>query len=239
MEVADLVEEDGPAVGRLELADLELVRAGEGPALVPEELAFEQLPRDRRAVDLDERAALPDRLLVDRAGHHVLAGAGLAHDEDGDVDLRGLLDDLADLAHLGAAPQADFRAQAGAGLVVGRVLPVPARAGERALEDVLQILRAERLLEKIVRAERGRLGGQVARVRIREQDDRPGHAPLGLEAAQEIIRLRAEVEQAEDEAALGDLGERVLGRGGHDRFVSPLTQELDEVMRAASGSRRR
>src|SRR5204862_7272097 len=38
MKVADLVEEDGSAVSRLELADLELVGAGERAALVTEQL---------------------------------------------------------------------------------------------------------------------------------------------------------------------------------------------------------
>ena len=78
VEVADLVEEDGAVVGRLELADLELVRPGEGPALVAEQLALEQLPGHRRAVDLDEGAVLPGAELVDGPRHQLLAGAGLA-----------------------------------------------------------------------------------------------------------------------------------------------------------------
>src|SRR5436309_2075534 len=52
--VADFVEKDRPAVGLLELADLLLGRAGERPLLVAEELRFDQLLGNRRAVDLDE-----------------------------------------------------------------------------------------------------------------------------------------------------------------------------------------
>ena len=55
-EVADLVEEQRAAVGQLEPALLALHRAGERPALVAEQLALDQVLRDRRTVDLDERA---------------------------------------------------------------------------------------------------------------------------------------------------------------------------------------
>ena len=46
--LADLVEEDGAAVGELELAGLALVGAGEGAALVAEELGLEELQRAGR-----------------------------------------------------------------------------------------------------------------------------------------------------------------------------------------------
>ena len=118
VEVTDLVEKDRPAVRRLELADLELMRAGEGAALVPEELTLQQLAGNRRAVYLDERAALSHRLLVDRTRDHVLAGAGLAHDEHRHVDASRLLDDLAHVAHPRAAPQANLFAQPYPGVVV-------------------------------------------------------------------------------------------------------------------------
>ena len=45
--LADFVEEDRPAVGGFEQAPLLHPRVGEGPALVAEELALEQLLRQR------------------------------------------------------------------------------------------------------------------------------------------------------------------------------------------------
>ena len=54
---ADLVEEQGAAVRQLEQARLGGDRAGEGALLVAEQLALEQVGRDRGAVDLDERLA--------------------------------------------------------------------------------------------------------------------------------------------------------------------------------------
>ena len=53
--VADLVEEDRPAVGDLELAAPVGHRAGERAAHVAEELALDQLLGNGRAVHLDER----------------------------------------------------------------------------------------------------------------------------------------------------------------------------------------
>ena len=54
-DVADLVEEQRAAVGELEAARAILEGAGDGAADVAEELALEQLPGDRGAVDLDHR----------------------------------------------------------------------------------------------------------------------------------------------------------------------------------------
>ena len=94
--VADLVEEERAAVGQLEAAARSRDRAGEGALLVAEELALEQLARDRGAVDRDERARRARRArLVDGARDQLLAGAGLAGDEHGRVGRRHPLD----LAH--------------------------------------------------------------------------------------------------------------------------------------------
>ena len=59
--VADLVEEHRAVIGELELARLVLDRAGEGAALEPEQLRFEQLGRQRGAVHFDERLVAPQR----------------------------------------------------------------------------------------------------------------------------------------------------------------------------------
>jgi hypothetical protein len=53
--LADLVEEQHPACGQLDLTGLRLIRAGEGAALVPEELGFQQLLGERGAVQGDKR----------------------------------------------------------------------------------------------------------------------------------------------------------------------------------------
>ena len=107
VELADLVEEERPAVGELEPARLRLVRAGEGALLVAEELALDEGGGEGGAVDRDERPGVPLAVRVEGAGEQLLAGAGLPEEQDG----RGGVGDLADLLHnrlQGRAPPDDL-----------------------------------------------------------------------------------------------------------------------------------
>ena len=79
-QLADLVEEQRPAVGAQEGALLIAGGAGEGPAAVAEQRALHQRRRQRRAVDRDEGAGAP-ALPVHRRRHQLLAGAGLPADQ--------------------------------------------------------------------------------------------------------------------------------------------------------------
>ena len=97
--LADLVEEQRAAVGRLELALLVRDRAGERALDVAEQLALEQVLGDRAAVDRDERLAGARRAVVDLARDQLLAGAGLAGDQHRDVGRRDLLDLAEHLLH--------------------------------------------------------------------------------------------------------------------------------------------
>ena len=97
--VADLVEEQGAALGLLEPADAARVGAGERALLVAEQLALDQLARDRRHIDGDERAALAPAEIVQRLGDQLLARAGLAGDQDGQVGIHQPRDDAVDLLH--------------------------------------------------------------------------------------------------------------------------------------------
>src|SRR5215470_10357128 len=188
MEVTDLVEEDRSPIGRLELADLELMCAGEGAALVTEQLALEQLPWDRRAVDLDERAAQPDRFTVDGPCDKVLARSGLSTDEDRHIDARSLHEDLADLAHLRTPPEPYLGLQSGARIVVGP-LPLSTRTAQRALDDVLEILRSEGLLDEVIGAQRCGLCRPLAV--FRHDDDGTRRAPVRLEATEDLGHVQA------------------------------------------------
>src|SRR6185437_17060324 len=80
-QLADLVEEEGAAVGGLEEADLLVARAREGAALVAEQLGFDELLGQRRAVDGDERLVGARPVEMQRACDQLLAGAGLAEDQ--------------------------------------------------------------------------------------------------------------------------------------------------------------
>ena len=89
----------GAAVGALEHAGAPLGGAGEGALLVPEQLRLDQRRRHRRAVEHDERPRRPPRARVQRPRHPLLAGAGLALDQDRRVGRRHALEQREQLAH--------------------------------------------------------------------------------------------------------------------------------------------
>jgi len=76
--VADLVQKYGSRVRLLELARLGHLRARERALLVAEELAFHQVLREGRAVDLDQRPVLARRMKVNRARDQILAHAAFS-----------------------------------------------------------------------------------------------------------------------------------------------------------------
>src|SRR5262249_25942937 len=82
LDVTDLVEEQGAAVGGLEQARLGRLGVRVGAALVAEELGLEKRGRNGGAVDLDEWPAAPRALVVDGAGGHFLAPSRLPADQD-------------------------------------------------------------------------------------------------------------------------------------------------------------
>src|ERR1700757_4209280 len=107
---ADFVEENRAVAGVEEDAGLVAVGAGEGAAAMAEELVFEQVLRNRRAVDGEEATsgrcpvdALVRRLIVDGAGDELLAGAAFANQKDCGSSRSDLADHLEDTLHGRAA----------------------------------------------------------------------------------------------------------------------------------------
>jgi hypothetical protein len=76
---------------------LEVTRAGEGAALVAEELALHQVLGDGGAVDLDEGPSLRGGVLVQGARDELLARAALARDEHRGGRVGDALEDRVDL----------------------------------------------------------------------------------------------------------------------------------------------
>src|SRR5262245_9159479 len=64
-----------------------------------EQIAFGVDTRQRCAVDNDEGAAAPARAFVNRLRHKLLAGAGLARDEDRKLRLSDLAEEAEEVAH--------------------------------------------------------------------------------------------------------------------------------------------
>src|SRR4029453_17423133 len=170
MKVADLVQEDRALVRSLELPDLLAIGPCERPALMPKQPAPQQVPRHRRAVDLDERPALPRRQRVNRARHHVLAHACLAADEHRHVDTGGLVDDAPHALHARALPETQLLAEARDRVVLGRPQPATARARERALDGVLEVFGREWARQDVGGAKGGGLGRLLDAVAVRNDD---------------------------------------------------------------------
>ena len=67
-QIADLIEEERPALGQLEPPNFPNVRAGEHPAFVTEQLALDQATGDRAAIERDQRLVGSGALPVNRLG---------------------------------------------------------------------------------------------------------------------------------------------------------------------------
>src|SRR5690606_28575104 len=106
---ADLVEKERSARRELEPALARGQRAGERALLVTEQLAFEQLGRDRAAIHGDERTVTARRMVVNVARDDLLASPGLAAQLHGRLPRRDAQDHLPHGLHRGAA--ADQRAE--------------------------------------------------------------------------------------------------------------------------------
>jgi hypothetical protein len=90
-----------PAVGHLEFARAVRERPAERALGVAEELALEQLRRDRRAIERYEERTAPRARRVDRARDDFLARTGLTGDEHGASCPRDAGDELPDRGHRG------------------------------------------------------------------------------------------------------------------------------------------
>src|SRR5256886_9791691 len=108
--VDDFIEKHRAARRLLEAANFAGDRAGERALLMPEQLALEQVLRNRRAVDRDERSGRLGAVQVDGAGYDLLPRPRLALDEDGRVAPSDPRHELVDLQHRRALPDQRVRA---------------------------------------------------------------------------------------------------------------------------------
>ena len=97
--VADLVEEQGAALGLLEASGLTVDRAGEGALLVTEQLRFDELAGNRRHVDGDERTLAAPAEIVEHPGDQLLAASRFARDENREIALRQASEHPVDVLH--------------------------------------------------------------------------------------------------------------------------------------------
>ncbi len=231
--LGDLVQENRSAVGELEYAGAPIVRAGERPLLVAENLALEQRFRNGRTVDRDKRKRRTGTELVNRLGDQLLAGAGLARNQDRGQRGGRLLDDAVDGANAGAV--ADDAAEGARFTQLAAQVPHFPQcvlALDRLPEQDVEPLRIDRFVQVIVgpfldRLDRG-LDGALGR-----QEDEGDVRQLIFECPQQLHAAGTRHDEIADDdrgTEAGDLAQPFVAVGcflglkspGLDEFRQPL-----------------
>ncbi len=225
--VADLVQKERSSFGLLEAAGGPVGRAGEGALLVAEKLALDQVARDRRHVDRDERPALALAVVMQGARDQLLARAGLARDHHGQVRLHQSREHAKDVLHRGRT--ADDRHDLARGVFVALVAPL-LRLGERAPDDGDEFAQVEGLWQIFVSPALGRLDRGHERVLRAHHDDRQVR-PHPLDAGQKVESIVVgHHDVGDDEIALsgGDPAPEAGHRSGRADFIARARQRLVE-----------
>ena len=187
--LADLVEEEGAAVGLDELALAAAVGAGEGPLLVTEELRLEQGLGQGGAVDLDEGLVASRAVAVQGLGDQLLAGARLPGDEHRRLGGGDVADHLEEFLHGRRSADdggVECRPLLGCLLPAGRHLAVVHRAQQRQAQPV----EVERLGEVVVGPLAHGLDGVLHR-RVGGHDDHRQARLHGVDAAEGLVAVHA------------------------------------------------
>src|SRR5437868_6656784 len=78
---AHFIEKERAAIGILKLADMAIERAGEGTLFMTEQFGFDEVDRNRPAIDRDERTARARGCGVNRLRHDFLADTAFAFEQ--------------------------------------------------------------------------------------------------------------------------------------------------------------
>ena len=175
-------------------------RAGKRALFVSEQFAFEQIFRDRRAVDLDERAGGALRVLVNGAGDQVFSDAAFAAEQHRRVRRRDALDQREHRLHFVALRDDVGVGVAAAQLFAQRAVFLAQAARIELLAD-LQDEFGERkgLRHKVARADLHRLDGRFDRAVSGHHDhgQRRVRALHGLQKFQAAHSRQAQVRHDE------------------------------------------
>ena len=226
-----------PLLRELELADAGGAGAGEGAALVAEQLALEQVGRQRRAVDLDERLGPPRRAAVQLAGDHFLADAALAAQQHADVAVGDALDHRHHRLHRRAGAPATAARPAGSSASLGAeardlgaqrlaLEGVADRRFERGLADAVRVARLEHVVGG---AEPHRLDDRRRRLAARQHD----HLRRGPRLADRPQRLDA-VQVRHQHVQQDDVGRRAAAQAFEQRGAA--VEHLDRRSPGAASS---
>jgi len=232
--VADLVEEQGAGLGHLEPPAAGADGPGERPLLVSEELTLQELGGDRPAVEGHEGLVAARGLVVDVARHHLLAGAGLAEDQDGRVGVRHLLDHPPHPPHRRAGAHQAAEELQGTG-VAARVAVLEVHV--HLLQGVLEGLQAQR--QGHPREDPlGQLPTRLAPGLGRDDQHHRDEAVRGLDGAEalgELALARGRPQQGDVRAALAAQVLTALGDRADRQHL--VLEEFQDVLQVATALR--
>ena len=227
----NLVEEHSAAIGGLEQTALLLARIGEGAALVAEQLALQQLLRQRRRRDVDERLRRALAVVMDGLGGEVLPGARLAGQQHGRGRARrDAGEQRLDLHHRRRCPDDRLEAvlAALAAAQVAHFAAKPARL-EPLLHHERHFVEVERLVDVVIRAEAHGFDRVLhARIRRHQDDERFGRQLLDTPQHIQAVAVRQPQIQQDQVDLRRDLrdgrGRGRCFRNGVAVVSEPLTQ---------------
>ena len=192
-----------------------------------EQFGFDQVARDRRHVDGDERAAAPFAVIVQCPRDQLLAGAGFPRDHHGEIGLHQPGEHAVDFLHRGRA--ADQRDRVELFGFLDRTRPLLGLR-QRSPHDADELLEIERLRQIFISAALGRPHRGHERVLRAHDDDGKLRAQL-LDARQKIERvLVGHHDVGDDEIAvtLADPAPERGGVAGRAHFIAGARQGLVE-----------
>ena len=221
--LADFVQEDRSAVGRLEQSLLLHARVRERPALVSEQLALEELFRERRARDVHERLRRSVACVMNDLRDEILAGSALARQQDGRCRTHcNARDQMPQRKNRWRGPddplQAVWPRRIAAELP--HLSPQPGRL-QRALDRRRHVVEVERLVGEVVRAELHRFDRGLDRGVRREQNHQDvGIELLHLSQNRDAVGVWKAVIEQHEVHAFGEFFERGASGIGFEQIVS-------------------
>ena len=169
-QVADFIQKQCPLMGTFDLANGLFHGARERTPLMTKQLTFQQVFRDRPAIDRDKWLFRPRPQFMQRRRQRFLPRAAVTQKQDRNVGSRQLFNIAADLQHRGIGGDDPFDRRAGRRVGEPPVFIFQPGQIQRPVNDRPQHLNIDRLFTKIVRARRDRLQGVLARTIARDHD---------------------------------------------------------------------
>ncbi len=204
-DLSNLVEKESAPGGLVEAAFAPPHRARESALLMAEKFAFEEVFRERGAMEFDEWFQRPWTVFVDGLRDQLLARSALSRDQDTGSGGRDLLDDVEDFLHRGTRADDVVETQPTAQARPKLDRFVTERASvERPLDDEHELIDLRWFRKVVLRAALHRphrgfdvreardehddeIRGDFARAREELQSVEPGHLQIGDENVRRIF----------------------------------------------------